>query len=269
MRAYAGDISRGADMTSRAIAAFNVMAGNSTAAVGGSRSSAGGSGASGGVGIGPQLVDYADDDEDDERSDTVNTKGVLPGPAKMPRRAIDPMMPPVDVLEEEERAKWERMRRRAAGLPPIDPSTTTVVENSMWCEAKSDDGNTYYWNVKTNETVWEKPKEGFMTLKEYNRINQVALRQQELQQQEESMFMRGNADEIVAKYDYSIYLFSLIQFYFKQLDLPARSLKNAVPNRPSRRSRPRWRRSKATPHTKNPAPPLVRSANGKRCKLTT
>lgn len=191
MRAYAGDVSRGADMTSRAIAAFNGIAGGS-----------GSSGSSGsrtaGNAIGPQLVDYADDEDDD--SETVKANGVVPGPAKLPRRAIDPLMPPIDVLEEEERAKREQMRRRANGLPPTtDSAGNPVVENSMWCEAKSDEGHTYYWNVKTNETVWEKPKEGYMTLKEYNRINQVALRQQELKQQEDSMFMRGNADEIVAK----------------------------------------------------------------------
>lgn len=196
MRAYAGDISRGADMTSRAIAAFNGMAGGVSASSGsGSRGPASGAGSA----IGPQLVDYADDDDDDQ-SDTVKANGVVPGPAKIPRRAIDPLMPPVDVLEEEERARREQMRRRANGLPPTtDSAGNPVIENSMWCEAKSDEGHTYYWNVKTNETVWEKPKEGFMTLKEYNRINQVALRQQEMKQQEDSLFMRGNADEIVAK----------------------------------------------------------------------
>lgn len=196
MRAYAGDISRGADMTSRAIAAFNGNAGGSASTGSGSRSSAGG----GGSLIGPQLVDYADDD-DDEQSDTVKANGVAPGPAKIPRRAVDPLMPPVDVFEEEERARREQMRRRASGLPAITDSEGNVIkENSMWCEAKSDEGHTYYWNVKTNETVWEKPKEGYMSLKEYNQINQVAVRQQEMKQQEDSMFMRGNADEIVAKY---------------------------------------------------------------------
>lgn len=193
MRAYAGDISRGADMTSRAIASFNVMAGGGSASRGGS--SAGGTGS-----IGPQLVDYADDEEGDQSETVKLNNAVVPGPAKMPRRAIDPMMPPIDVMEEEERAKREQMRRRAAGLPPTtDSAGNVVVENSMWCEAKSDEGYTYYWNVKTNETIWEKPKEGYMTLKEYNHINQVALRQQEIKHKEDSMFMRGNADEIVAK----------------------------------------------------------------------
>lgn len=44
------------------------------------------------------------------------------------------------------------------------------------------------------------PKEGYMTLEEYNRLNKLAEAQQQLQLHKESMFMRGNADEIVAKY---------------------------------------------------------------------
>lgn len=39
-----------------------------------------------------------------------------------------------------------------------------------------------------------------MTLEEYNRLNTLAEAQQQLQLHKESMFMRGNADEIVAKY---------------------------------------------------------------------
>lgn len=43
------------------------------------------------------------------------------------------------------------------------------------------------------------PKEGYMTLEEYNRLNKLAEAKQQLQLYKESMFMRGNADEIVAK----------------------------------------------------------------------
>lgn len=206
-RAYAADISRGADMTSRAIAAFNTAAGVAPVV----QRSVGASGGGGGVSsvggrpasasssagiIGPQLVAG----DDDEPSDLVRSNGARRGPAAaQPRRAIDPMMPPLAVLEAEERERRERMRRR--GIVPADEEREPPPpENSMWCEAKSDDGHTYYWNVKTNETVWTEPPEGFMTLREYERINQVALQQQAVQQQQESDFMRGNADEIVAKW---------------------------------------------------------------------
>ncbi len=49
------------------------------------------------------------------------------------------------------------------------------------------------------DTKWNVPKEGYMTLEEYNRLNKLAEAQQQLQLHKESMFMRGNADEIVAK----------------------------------------------------------------------
>lgn len=212
MRAYAGDIGRGADMTSRAIAAFNEASGLPTAVsrasgssgIGAAGSSAGRSGSSKAAsGIGPQLEVAADDDEAAFRqAGAVRTNGSRPGPAAMPRRAIDPMMPPVDVLEAEERERRERLRRRGIAVPADgEERVGPVPENSMWCEAKSDDGNTYYWNVKTNATVWEEPPEGYMTLREYERINQVALQQQAVAQQEDAEFMRGNADEIVAKYE--------------------------------------------------------------------
>lgn len=183
MKAYSGDISRGADMTSRAIIAFNAAAtGTQVGPMPGGRSA---------------TVGFSYGDEEDDG--TVKTNGVTPGPAALPRRAIDPLMPPIDVLEDEERAKRERMKRKSDGSAGGSTWQQQSTESSMWCEAKSEDGHTYYWNVKTNETVWERPKEGFMTIKEYNRINQVAVEQQKIQLQEESMFMRGNADEIVAK----------------------------------------------------------------------
>lgn len=123
MRAYSADISSGADMTSRAILAFH----SSTAVAADVASSASGSLS--------------------EHTIAVRTNGVAPGPAALPRNAIDPLMPPMDVLEQEEKEKRERMKRKAAGLSGMPGDE--VAENSMWCEAKSDDGHTYYWNVKT------------------------------------------------------------------------------------------------------------------------
>lgn len=208
MRAYAGDISRGADMTSRAIAAFNTIAGLPNGAS--SSSSASSSSAIAATtqqsassakhtgGIGPQLP-AANEADDAFRRGNSNTR---PGPAVIPRRAVDPMMPPADVLEQEERDRRERQRRQQQRGPNYvqhEERAAPVPENSMWCEAKSDDGHTYYWNVKTNATVWEEPAEGYMTLREYERINEVALQQQAVQQAEDSAHLRNNADEIVAK----------------------------------------------------------------------
>ncbi|XP_011334134.1 WW domain-binding protein 4 [Ooceraea biroi] len=36
----------------------------------------------------------------------------------------------------------------------------------LWYEALSPEGYTYYWHIETNESVWEPPKEGYMTIAE-------------------------------------------------------------------------------------------------------
>lgn len=55
-------------------------------------------------------------------------------------RAVDPMALPY--YEEE-----DGPRRPAAATS----STSIPAQNeSMWCEAKTDEGHTYYWNIKTN-----------------------------------------------------------------------------------------------------------------------
>lgn len=108
MKAYEADISRGGDLTTQAI---NAMVAATTA-------------------------------EAEQASVTANQ--AVPGPSALPRRAIDPLLPPIDVLEEEERNKREQMKRKSgsgghgAGQDP-----------SMWVEAKSDEGHTYFWHVRT------------------------------------------------------------------------------------------------------------------------
>lgn len=74
---------------------------------------------------------------------------IVPGPSALPRRPVDPLLPPVDVLEDEERAKREKMRRK-----PNSHGHGTDKQSSMWVEAKSDDGFTYFWNVKTGGKIF-------------------------------------------------------------------------------------------------------------------
>lgn len=109
----AADISRGADMTSQAIKAFTALQESSTEA-------------------------------------TVKTHSQMPGPSALPTRAIDPLMPPIDVLEEEEQEKRERMKRKGEVKSWENEAEST---ESMWCEAKSEEGHTYYWNVKTGGLI--------------------------------------------------------------------------------------------------------------------
>ncbi|XP_055300146.1 WW domain-binding protein 4 isoform X1 [Sitodiplosis mosellana] len=131
----------------------------------------------------------------EEEVATKATNRSAPGPSAIPTRAIDPLLPPIDVLEDEERAKRAKMKRKSIGT-----LGTEAKDQSMWVEAKSDEGHTYYWNVKSGESIWEAPKEGYMTIEEYNRLNLVHEAKTEQQLHEESKYMRANADEIVSKY---------------------------------------------------------------------
>ena len=85
------------------------------------------------------------------------------------------------------------------GIQKVDHSA--VPNASLWVEGVSDEGYTYYWNVKTNESVWEAPKEGYLSWQEYQRINELAVKQQELKEAEEAKKFRENANEEVARYN--------------------------------------------------------------------
>lgn len=115
MKAYALDISRGGDITTQQL--------NATVAA--------------------ATADY--EDEVATASTAAPTHRTAPGPSAIPRRAIDPLLPPIDVLEDEERAKKAKMYKRKAAGPP----GTEAKEESMWVEAKTDEGHTYYWHVKS------------------------------------------------------------------------------------------------------------------------
>lgn len=113
------------------------------------------------------------------------------GPYGKPRQ-IDPMRLEGDSDEDAEDQRRVNVDKVAA---------ETVPDASLWVEGKSDEGHTYYWNVKTNESVWEPPKEGYLSYEEYERINQLAIDQQQLTQAEESLRFRANADEEVARFN--------------------------------------------------------------------
>lgn len=110
MKAYAQDISRGGDITTQELNA---------------------------------AVAAAEANYEDEAA-TATTSRSAPGPSAIPTRAIDPLLPPIDVLEDEERAKRAKMKRKANGTLGNE-----AKDQSMWVEAKSDEGHTYYWNVKS------------------------------------------------------------------------------------------------------------------------
>ncbi|ALC37927.1 CG4291, partial [Drosophila busckii] len=105
----------------------------------------------------------------------------------------------VDPMRWEGLASDDEEDNRRVGVDKV--AADAAPQASLWVEGKSDEGHTYYWNVKTNESVWEPPKEGFLSYEEYERINQLAVNQQEIMQAEESLRCRANADEEVARYN--------------------------------------------------------------------
>lgn len=52
-----------------------------------------------------------------------------------------------------------------------------------------------------SESVWKAPKEGYMTIEEYNRLDLLVTAKAEQQQHVESKYMRENATELVSKYN--------------------------------------------------------------------
>lgn len=109
MKAYAQDIARGGDITTQAM---NTAVAVATAAF-------------------------------EAHSSSQSGPSILPGPSVRPPRKVDPMLKdlPEDYLEVEEKAKRAKHMKKAAG----DGSK----EQSMWVEAVTDEGYSYYWNVKS------------------------------------------------------------------------------------------------------------------------
>lgn len=58
----------------------------------------------------------------------------------------------------------------------------------------------FFYLKMITESIWKAPKEGYMTIEEYNRLNLVHTARTEQQMHEESKYMRENADEIASKY---------------------------------------------------------------------
>lgn len=79
-------------------------------------------------------------------------------------KSIDPIALPYDYFNDDERPSTSK---RSSGQ-----SNTAAVQNeSLWCEAKSDEGHTYYWNIKTNGNFLNFPNIIFYLLMRFiNRI---------------------------------------------------------------------------------------------------
>lgn len=57
-------------------------------------------------------------------------------------------------------------KTKGKGKKTQEDDRPTAPVRKLWYEALSPEGYTYYWHIETNESVWEPPKEGYMTLAE-------------------------------------------------------------------------------------------------------
>jgi hypothetical protein len=56
----------------------------------------------------------------------------------------------------------------------LDTISKKLERKSKWLEAHNSEGQTYYWNRETYETIWKKPKHGFLTTEEQKTANITA-----------------------------------------------------------------------------------------------
>ncbi|XP_036329519.1 WW domain-binding protein 4-like [Rhagoletis pomonella] len=107
-------------------------------------------------------------------------------------KQVDPVRLPGNSDDEDEDGKRVLVQKVAP---------ESIPNASLWVEGVSDEGYTYYWNVKTNESVWDPPKEGYLSYAEYQRINELALKKQKMEHATEAKKFRENVNEEVARYN--------------------------------------------------------------------
>lgn len=106
------------------------------------------------------------------------------GPAKPKlikgkKNEVDPMKEATgDAPDKWDKDYLEKMEAaRAAGINPVvAPKGGTKWHNDgvpkLWYEAKDDDGNIYYYNIKTSESRWDAPPHGFMSIDEQEEVEE-------------------------------------------------------------------------------------------------
>lgn len=96
----------------------------------------------------------------------------IPTKMKDKKKRVDPMMESTGTAPD----KWDKdYEQRAQALAPVAAPTSGTKWHKpgapkFWYEAKTEEGVSYYWHVTTQESRWDKPKGGFITVREQQEL---------------------------------------------------------------------------------------------------
>jgi len=101
----------------------------------------------------------------------------IPSKMKDKKKKVDPMMEPTGTAPD----KWDKDYEMKTMImnPVVAPSSGTKWHKpsapKFWYEAKNEEGASYYWHVTTQESRWDKPKGGFVSVEEQQKLTQKAV----------------------------------------------------------------------------------------------
>ncbi|XP_029035966.1 WW domain-binding protein 4 isoform X1 [Osmia bicornis bicornis] len=101
--------------------------------------------------------------------------------------------------ENKGQGKGKGGKGKGKGKKIVEEDRPTKPVHKLWYEAQSPEGYTYYWNIETNESVWEPPEEGYMTFAEQEEEAKEQAIQEELLKQLEIEEAVANAEILEEK----------------------------------------------------------------------
>lgn len=101
--------------------------------------------------------------------------------------------------ENRTQGKGKPNKGKGKGKKPPEDDRPNKPVRKLWYEALSPEGYTYYWHIETDQSVWEPPEEGYMTIAEQEEEAKEQQLQQQLLEQLEKEEAVSNADILEEK----------------------------------------------------------------------